>query len=65
LQKDTKKFFAAHLVELSLITVSVFVGTFVFSNLTIPDPIILFSFLTIKLIFDFTVGKLLEKKTTK
>lgn len=65
LQKETKKFFFGHLLELTLIGVLVVVGSFVFSNLDIPDQILLFSFLTIKLIFDFTVGRLIDKKSTK
>ncbi len=65
IQKDTKKFFVGHLIELIAIAILVVVGTFVFSNTVIPDQILLFSFLGIKLLFDFTIGKRLEQRSTK
>ncbi len=65
LQKDSKKFFFGHLIELIAIAILVVTGTFVFSNTIIPDQILLFSFLVIKLLFDFTIGRQIERKSTK
>lgn len=65
LQKETKKFFFAHLIELVLVASLVVFACFVFSKLVIPDQILLFIFLAVKLTFDFTVGKLIEKKSAK
>lgn len=65
LQKESKKFFQGHLIELSLIAVLVVVASVAFSNLAIPDQILLFSFLAVKLLFDFTIGKYIEKRSSK
>jgi hypothetical protein len=65
LQKVSDKFFYWHLIELSLITIMVVVACAIFSNYTIPDQILLFCFLAVKLVFDFTIGKLIEKKSAK
>lgn len=65
LQKESKKFFQGHLIELSLIAGLVVVGSLAFSNLVIPDQILLFSFLAIKLLFDFTIGKYIEKRSAR
>lgn len=65
LKKISKKFLVGHLIELTLIVVLLVVGCFVFSNLAIPDQILLFIFLALKLTFDFTVGRLIEKKSEK
>ncbi|MBK9590579.1 MAG: hypothetical protein IPO32_03415 [Crocinitomicaceae bacterium] len=65
LQKESKKFVQGQLIELSLIAGLVVVGSVVFSNFVIRDQILLFSFLAVKLLFDFTIGKYIEKRSTR
>ncbi|MBK6951217.1 MAG: hypothetical protein IPH24_04010 [Crocinitomicaceae bacterium] len=65
LQKESKKFVQGQLIELSLIAGLVVVGLVVFSNFVIRDQILLFSFLAVKLLFDFTIGKYIEKRSTR
>lgn len=65
LQRDTLRFFYTHQITSVLICGILVLGIFLLNHVNFSDLVILIIFLVAKIIFDFSVAKFLEKKSSK
>jgi hypothetical protein len=64
-EKDGIKFFRGHLISESAILILLVAGIALFSHLKVEDYLILIAFLVVKILFDFTIQKMVDVRTNK